>query len=314
MKISIIIPCYNRADYLPRTLESILNQTRPADEVLVVDDGSQDNTAEVTAQFAPAVRYVYRENGGLSAARNTGQTESSGDTLLFIDSDDLLLPEALAQLEATLEATPGASLAFLRAQLIDETDAVISPLWETDDTVSDPWKRLLKGNFIRSAGGVLVRRTALEAAGPWDEILRASEDWDMWLRMANNGATFVRVDTPLFQYRIHGNNMSGNKELMIRTGRMMFEGLLHRNAQNKIKRAQIQEGLALFEDWATSLNRPLATETVSEIPPSPPVVTEKHQRLRGLIESTGVAALYRKVPLKTRQQLRSLFGIDPKAP
>src|SRR5688572_31755178 len=100
MKISVIIPCYNRADDLPRTLESILRQTRLADEVLVVDDGSQDDTAEVTARFAPAVRYVYRENGGLSAARNTGQAASIGDALLFIDSDDLLLPEALEQLEA----------------------------------------------------------------------------------------------------------------------------------------------------------------------------------------------------------------------
>jgi len=92
--VSVIIPCYNQAHFLDEAIESVLTQTYPNREIIVVDDGSTDNTAEVAGRYS-AVRHIYQENAGPSAARNTGVTKSRGEYLVFLDADDRLLPEAL---------------------------------------------------------------------------------------------------------------------------------------------------------------------------------------------------------------------------
>ena len=107
-KVSVIIPSYNRAGMLPRTVHSVLDQTFPDLECIVVDDGSSDGTRQVIASISdPRLRYIWQENQERSAARNTGIAASQGEYLTFLDSDDRLLPGALALLAPTLEAQPG---------------------------------------------------------------------------------------------------------------------------------------------------------------------------------------------------------------
>ena len=215
MKLSLIIPTYNRAALLAETLQSGLRQTREPDEIIIVDDGSTDDTRQMVERFGARVRYHYQVNAGLAAARTMGMTLSSGDLLCFLDSDDLLLPGALKALEGALLAAPEAALAYCRSQTIDASGHVVEERWWKEDHVGDAWKHMIDGNFIRSTGCALIRRSSLEQVEPWDQEMRAIEDWDLWVRLAET-APFVRVDDALFQYRVHGTNMSGDQFRMHR--------------------------------------------------------------------------------------------------
>ena len=324
MKISVIIPTYNRVDYLPRTINSLLQQTLPAREIIVVDDGSQDATRErIEADYKDTVRYIYRENGGLSAARNTGGQQVTGEAVLFLDSDDLLAPTALARLSAELQSVPNAALAFCRARYINAADhAIAIPNTALEDAIpeGEAWQKLLPSNCIRSAGGVLIRRDALETAGEWDETLRASEDWEMWLRIAESGRAFLRVPEPLLLYRVHGDNMSGNRVLMFETRLKVYRKHLARHAPGSERHQRVQAQYDLWKDRS-----PEQAEPPSERP-APILLSagaegvvygeesqQRHRFLRQWIERTGVAALYRKTPLQWRLRLRGLFGVDPDA-
>jgi glycosyltransferase involved in cell wall biosynthesis len=326
MQISVIIPSYNRADLLPFTLDSVLAQERPADEIVVVDDGSSDDTGEVVAGYQrahPTVRYVRRENGGLAAARNTGYAEARGDALLFLDSDDLLLPAALRALEAALCARPDAPLAFCRAQIVDSAGAVIEPVWEVEDEPEDIWENLLGANKLRSPGAVLVRKAAIERVGTWDPELRGSEDWDMWLRLSEDGAPFARVPEALFQYRVHGTNMSGDRDLMRRIGLKVYEKHLERHRDDPARFALVwqryqacltPEEMQRAEKWARLVAA--ANPTGGQVPDrieQALAQSRRHRMLRGLIEKSGVAVLYRKTPLSFRLKMRAVFGIDADA-
>jgi glycosyltransferase involved in cell wall biosynthesis len=211
--ISVIIPTYNRATLLAVTLRSVLAQSRVPEEIIVVDDGSTDETSEVVSAVGPAVRYHHQAHAHLSAARNAGQALATGDALLFLDSDDVLRPGALAALESALTGEPEAALAYCRSQTIDAEGRVIEPAWPQDDHEGEVWERLVEANFIRSAGCVLLRRSRVTEAPAWDVSLRAVEDWDLWLRLADR-APVVRVEAPFFQYRRHAGNMSRNTARM----------------------------------------------------------------------------------------------------
>jgi hypothetical protein len=239
--------------------------------------------------------------------------------VLFLDSDDLLAPEALERLGVALCANPDAPLAFCRAQIIDTRGVVIEPAWEVDDDPRDMWGKLLAANRLRSPGAVLIRRSALEAVGPWDPALPGSEDWDLWLRLAEV-APFVRVDEPLFRYRVHGANMSSDASLMRRT-----EAAVFRKALERYHRAGNRERYAaVWRHYVAALPPaeagPAAEEACRVLGEGSHAQvwaharraaahSRRHRLLRGLIEGSGVAALYRRAPLGLRLRMRSLFGV-----
>lgn len=322
MKISVIIPSYNRASLVERTINSVLAQSQPPAEILVVDDGSTDDTEEVVARFAEQssvlVKYIRRKNGGLSAARNTGQenADPSCEGLLFLDSDDLMEPTMLALLERALASDSNAALAFCRARYINTNDKPIvipnTALFD-EPTSGNMWEHLLKGNCIRSAGGVLLRRDVLIAEEPWDESLSSNEDWDMWLRLAETGKRLICVPEPLLLYRVHGQSMSSNRDVMIQTRLRVFEKLLERHANDSQKIALIQSFYDQYRNEGgtepstiilTGIEAPLSYNAA---------MRDRHHSIRKLIERTGIASLYRKTPMAWRLRLRVLFGIDPNA-
>lgn len=205
-RVSVIIPAYNQGHYLGEALQSVLAQTYPHFEALVVDDGSTDNTAEVARSFTdPRIQVIYQENRGLSGARNTGIRHARGAYFTYLDSDDLFLPEKLEQLVAELEAHPELGLVAGQSVPIDEGGRRIGKIFSTP-LAADP-AQLLLGNPLH-VGSVLVRREWQTKAGFFDESLRSYEDWDLWLRMLRLGCPMGWVDQPVSLYRFHRAQMT----------------------------------------------------------------------------------------------------------
>jgi glycosyltransferase involved in cell wall biosynthesis len=204
--ISVIIPAYNQAAFLPQAIESVLGQTYPHLEVIVVDDGSTDDTSVAARSFTdPRIRVLHQANRGLSAARNTGLSASHGAYLTFLDSDDVFLPEKLEILARELEQHPEAGLAAGQAIPVDENGRRVGRIF--DRGLPEEAGRLLLGNPLH-VGSVLLRRGWQEKAGLFDETLRSYEDWDLWLRLARAGCPMRWVSLPVALYRFHPSQMT----------------------------------------------------------------------------------------------------------
>lgn len=212
--VSVIIPCYNHARFLGESIESVRSQTYPNIEVIVVDDGSTDHTAEVARRY-PEVRYVRQNNQGLAAARNTGLRESHGEFLVFLDADDRLLPEAVECGVHYLTRSPELAFVSGRYRYISEEGAILRE-YSQEPAGPDSYASFLRGNYIGMHATVTYRRQALEAVGGFDPSLPACEDYDIYLRIAREYPVGVHP-TLAADYRQHGSNMSRDPRLMLRT-------------------------------------------------------------------------------------------------
>ena len=210
--VSVIIPAFNQSHYLGAAIESVLAQTYRNFEIIIVDDGSTDDTRQVAQGFErPNVRYVYQANAGLSAARNTGVRNARGEYLAYLDSDDLFTPQKLDLLVAQLERDPQFGFVAGQAQLINEYSEALDEVLNTPPP-DDPSDLLLWNPF--HVGSMLVQRAWQERAGVFDESLRAYEDWDMWLRLALLGCRMGWVAEPVSLYRFHTAQMTRDRERM----------------------------------------------------------------------------------------------------
>ena len=209
-RLSVIVSAYNYGHFLGACLRSVLSQDVADLELLVIDDGSQDDTAAVVAGF-PAVRYVYQHNQGLSTARNTGMQESSGEYLLFLDADDLLAPRSLAPRLAFLQAQRPIGLSVCRNQQFSTTDAKGEPQLGRSWLLPpcDLGLRLMYFN-IAPPHAYLMHRAVADAVGLFDPSLRACEDYDYWLRALALGYEPLFSPTGLVYYRKHVASMSAN--------------------------------------------------------------------------------------------------------
>jgi glycosyltransferase involved in cell wall biosynthesis len=213
-KVSVIIPTYNHACYLPEAIESVLDQTYRDFEVIVVDDGSSDNTQEVVTRFGVQVIYIRQENRGLPAARNTGIRASAGEYVAFLDADDWFLPHKLQKQAAYLDGHP--SIGLVASGWI-ETDVY----GRTLRTVK-PWLSNRPFLLAECVLGVplvvhcvLVRRAWLETVGLFDESIRWAEDFDLWLRLLADGCRFAWLPEVVCRRRFHGQNMSYSPKHML---------------------------------------------------------------------------------------------------
>lgn len=208
--VSVIIPCYNHAHYLPHAVRSVLSQTFTDWEAIIVDDGSTDNTREVATQFTdPRIRYIYQENRGLSAARNTGIQAAQGAYLVFLDADDEWESRFLQVCVAALDAEKSAAAVVTLTRFIDENGAMLPKVGGQVVSREGFHARLLEGGFF-PVHAVLVRAGAVRQAGLFDESLTSVEDWDLWLRITRHGGLFLSIPEPLARYRISTGSMSTN--------------------------------------------------------------------------------------------------------
>ena len=208
--VSVIIPCYNQAPFLPDAIESALRQTHPRLEVIVVDDGSSDDSSRIAASY-PEVRAVRQDNQGVASARNRGLRESSGQCVVFLDSDDRLRPRALeAGLEA-LQRNPNAAFSYGWADLIAADGSFLAPshrrLLE-----GDQYANLLRQNLMQTLT-LLFRREPLEATGGFPLGVDGAEDYELCLRLARlHGACACRE--VVADYRQHPASLSRRADVV----------------------------------------------------------------------------------------------------
>jgi glycosyltransferase involved in cell wall biosynthesis len=211
--VTVIVPCYNGAAFLEEALRSAVAQSYPEVEIIVVDDGSTDNSPEIAQRFP--VRYIRQENRGLSEARNAGIRASKGDYVVFLDADDRLMPQAIECGFRALESRPDCSIAVGDHIFISTNGSFLGNSYKVSRAGAH-YEALLKSNFIEMISSVLFRRSIFDEVGVFNANLAAAEDYDLYLRIARVRPICCH---PMIvaEYRMHESNMSRNPELMLTT-------------------------------------------------------------------------------------------------
>ena len=217
--VTVVIPCYNQARFLGEAIESVLAQSYTNFEIVVVDDGSTDNTSEVAGHY-PKVRCVRQENRGVSAARNAGLAHARGEYVVFLDADDRLLPRALEVGVRELGTHPESAFVFGYHNNIatDGTPGALRGNFTSHPLPNerDQYLALLHRCYIRTHT-VMYRRSVFDSVGGFDTSLNASEDFDMYLRITREFPVHHHDEVVAEYRRRHGANTIGNPELILST-------------------------------------------------------------------------------------------------
>ena len=232
--VSVIIPTYNRAHLIGRAIQSVLNQTYRDFEIIVVDDGSTDNTEEVIKSFSDErIRYIkHKENKGAAAARNTGIKTARGKFIAFQDSDDEWLPEKLEkQMKVFETAPPEVGIVYTGFWRFENNKKIYIPFSWVKQKEGNIHEELLKGNFIGTPAA-LVRKECFEKAGMFDEKLPGLEDWELFIRLSKY-YNFKCVDEPLLVSYYTSNSISANNEAYIKTLKLILSKHFNDFAKNK---------------------------------------------------------------------------------
>jgi GT2 family glycosyltransferase len=209
-RISVIIPTYNREDFITRAIDSVLAQTYRDYEIIVVDDGSTDNTKDKVSKYGDRVRYMYQKNLGPSASRNLGIQNAKGKYIAFCDSDDRFLPEKLEKQMDYIQKHPNCLFLYTWYNQVNHKGNI--------DQIRQPAHCnnrehlqycLFTRKFTIRTSTVIVHKSCFDQAGLFNERFLYSQDWDMWLRLA----AFYRGDCikePLSEYWLHEGNRSSH--------------------------------------------------------------------------------------------------------
>lgn len=208
-QVSVIIPTYNRAHLIRETLESVTAQTHHDFHVIVVDDGSTDDTPDVLRDYSNCIEYHRISHSGQSAARNIGLERSSGEYIAFLDSDDVWDNRFLEVMTQALDNSSGAGFAFCDYGTFEEGGVIQETFLPKGHKVQgDIFAHLLQVNFL-CTGALLIRRVCFDEIGGFDPDLPLVEDWDLWLRLARKFKAKY-IDEPLLHIRLNPLNPSRN--------------------------------------------------------------------------------------------------------
>ena len=218
-KVSVITPTYNQAQYITESIQSALDQTFQDFELIVVDDGSTDNTRAVVDSYQdPRIRYIYQENRGVSAAINTGIKSSTGEYIVLLASDDMWLPRNLELQVKLLDSRPDIALALSDMYVFNsDTGANLGRMWqdvpdhylrELHDGTRAPLNEFLSwGITLFAIVTTVMRRKVFDEVGYFDESLPCCEDYDMFVRMLQRFSIGI-INEPLVRYRVHQASLS----------------------------------------------------------------------------------------------------------
>jgi glycosyltransferase involved in cell wall biosynthesis len=210
--VSVVIPVYNQAGYLPGSIDSVLGQAYRPIELVVVDDGSTDDTAQVIASYGDRLTAMRQPNRGAANALNRGIRESRGALVCWLSADDEFLPGKIDAQVAEFEADPELGFCCTGFDIVDAAGVVIrrvpAPAWpHPDPLVAVFWRNPINGSTA------MLRREVFEAVGPFNETLRVDVDAEMWLRIARQHR-IRQIDRSLLRYRVHGQALSADRPLM----------------------------------------------------------------------------------------------------
>ena len=210
--VSVVIPCYNHANFVGQAIESVLGQTYSNFELIVVDDGSTDNSADVARRY-PAAQYIYQQNAGPSVARNTGLRQSRGEYIVFLDADDRLLAHALETGVRHLSEHPECAFVSGHCRVIDSNGAIL-PSPRQLRVEHEHYLRLLRGgNYIWCPATVFYRRQILDLVHGFDVAHRSAADYELYLRVTRDFPVYSH-DEVIAEYRHHSSNMSRDLSVM----------------------------------------------------------------------------------------------------
>jgi glycosyltransferase involved in cell wall biosynthesis len=212
MKCSVIIPAYNVASYIAQALRSLLNQTHVPDEILVVDNGSADQTPSIVEAFGPPVRLINEPRRGAAIARNRGIREALGEFIAFLDADDICLPQRIDHQLQALSSNSKMAMVFCAMAYTNKNMECSGAYARCDDyTEGGHFGRLLERNRMGSTSVAMVRKKVLLDVGGFDEQITHNEEYDLWLRIAAQHQV-IYLDETLIHYRIHSRNISHERK------------------------------------------------------------------------------------------------------
>lgn len=235
---SIIIPCYNQAQWLNQSIQEIINQDFTDWEAIIINDGSTDDSVQIAEGYAAKDKRIillHQENMGLSAARNSGIRAATGTWLNFHDADDYLLSGCLFKLHEEIQQHSEFELFQTGHELVDEQNKIIHSGWLTQ-----PSGLFLKNTFVGNPGPPLSFFISAKAAadvGEFDIVLKSAEDWDFWIRVAKMGVSRYTLREPLVAYRHNSNSMSRKPWIMYENTVKAIERIPSHD--NRIKRKSI---------------------------------------------------------------------------
>jgi glycosyltransferase involved in cell wall biosynthesis len=245
--VSVVIPTYNHRAYVLQTLDSVFAQTYADYEIIVVNDGSPDDTAELLRPLVEAgrIRYIEQPNAGMGAARNRGIAEARGRYIAVLDDDDLWPPDKLAWQVEALENRPHAVLAYGRSALI-KPDGSIYVHEYPDFPSGEVYTQMLEKSWLISPGMALMRADTMRRLGGFDPKIWGADDWDLYIRLAREGE-FVFEDRVSLFYRMHPENAS--RRHVIRLANNFFR-TVHKHAgwNVRLMSRQLRFGLPIYNE------------------------------------------------------------------
>jgi glycosyltransferase involved in cell wall biosynthesis len=307
MTVSIVTPCYNAGSFLKETLESVLAQTYPALEIIVVDDGSTDHSADVAHSYGPKVRVIRQENRGESAARNVGIAAARGDYLLFLDADDLLDRRALEVLIERARSVSG-GVAVMGCAYFERDPNVPFAVWMPDADQFFP--KVIQANLC-PIHCWLVPRDLIVQVGGFNPRIQQFEDWDLWCQVALTGAPLVRVAYAGAYYRRHASSQSDTSPSVERS--QGHVSVMERLSRGILDRADFLEkyGDVLFWSAWVALHRArLRGVPWDELRPLAANLAELARRGPSTVTRTRFARMMKVLGVRYADMLRSVVCDD----
>jgi glycosyltransferase involved in cell wall biosynthesis len=257
-RVSVVIPTYNCARFLGQTIDSALRQAYRDFEIIVVDDGSTDDTQQVVAVYGKTIRYVYQSNQGASAARNVALSIASGEFIAYLDADDLWIADKLSRQVEYMVAHPACGFLHTEVSVIDEQNKVLHTRFNYETNRPVPQGLCIRELLLRShiqTLTVLERRTAFDDAGMFDLRLPVAQDYLHWLGVVLRGYEVGYLAEPLGQYRWRAGSLMSSQRRLVEDFVRIYEIIV---AEYGLEQSQGAEVMELVQAQLYATQRQLA--------------------------------------------------------